>query len=126
MGAGDFGVVPNIRRRIYNVDVVEVSLDTLAKSVKSLGIDERTIHDERDQTIFAQAIRRPAKEAGVHIVDNNLILGGAFLDVAVFDGLVDTLVGAVGVALIKVFLVGIVRRVADYNGDSAVIMLLNA
>ena len=125
LGARDFGIVSHIRLSIHNVDIVKVSLDALAKPIKGFRVDERAIGNEGNDAVFAQSIRRPAKEAGIHIVDNDLVLGGAFLDIAVFDGLVDAHVGAVGVALVEVFLVGVVWRIAENHRDSAIVLLLN-
>jgi len=126
LGARDFGIVSHIRLSIDDVDVVKVPLDALAKPIKGFRVDERAIGNEGDDTLLAQAIGRPAKEAGLHIVDNDLVLGGTFFDVAVFDGFVDAFVGAVSVALVEVFLVSVVGRVADNDGDGAIVLLLNA
>lgn len=54
------------------------------------------------------------------------MLGSTFLDVAVFDGLIDALIGAVSVALVKVFLIGVVGLIADDDRDGAIAWVLNA
>jgi hypothetical protein len=123
LGARDFGIVSHIRLSIDDVDVVKVSLDALAKPVKGFRVDERAIGNERDDAVLDQSIRRPAKKAGVHIIDNDLVLSRAFFDVAVFDSLIDSFVGAVSVALVEVFLMGVVRRVADDDGNGVIALL---
>lgn len=100
-GARNFRIIPHIRLRIYNIHIVKLAIDTPPKSIKGFGINKRSIGNKRNNTILTEAIACPPKETGIHIVDNNLILGGSLFDVGFLNGFINPFVEAICIALVE-------------------------
>ena len=99
--------------------------DRLAEAVEGAAFDEAAVGDEGQHAVVVQAVRRPAEEPRIHVVDLGL-LRGRRLDVGRLDPLVDLRVFAVLVVVVLVLLVGVVGRVADDDADLALVLALDA
>src|SRR3546814_7251887 len=79
--AGEPRIGAHVAAEVDNVNIRICIHDIGSEPVEGPAVDEGAVGNECDNPVVAQPVRRPAVEAGVHVVDLRL-LGCRALDIA--------------------------------------------
>src|SRR5262249_22206285 len=70
-----FATCPRVALEIDNPNLVKLFCNQLAKAVIGAAIDKRRVTHKRNDAVLVHAIRSPAKEARIHVVELSLLRG---------------------------------------------------
>ena len=122
--AGNFRISPHIALQIHNPDFLKLPRNHLAKTIKTPRIQIGTIGHKPNHPFLANPITGPAQEPHIRVIQLGFLRIAGF-EISCLNPGIGFLRHCVFIIVVLILLIGVIRRIADDNGNAPGILFPN-